>query len=309
MWVVFPIVLFSNHCLYSREDSGVSTSDDNNSPEEKQNTDNVNNVLHEKNMSPDSSEDAAVATESQVIHDKIMYTSPHKLKQVKDTPDWTSIMGTNPVEDNLFSGQVDGRLNNFDDKYRSIAENFNLYDSSLPEDTLSDNNVSSSNNLIETSPEHAQVIQLNPVSKNQDSTTNVPHAEEPPLKKPIRKKRVTVIEEVTTSDKSECHSPLDIPNGLKKGILKEPTVEFPTFPAKELFIHIENLSKKKVEELVMLNEISTQIASRAFPKFSFKVCDFQSEKMAASYSNQAKSENFKEWRSETKNDNYIDEGM
>lgn len=226
-------------------------------------------------MSPDSSEDSAIPTETEtnVKREKIMYTSPHKLKAREDPlPDCANFMNGPSACENPFVGQVDGRLNRTSsDDYSAIAENFNLYDS--PDDSLSDNNVTSSNHVV---AETSKDVGSRPKSKDVATTSFKSHS----------KKQVTVVEEVSTSNDSKPRSPVSVVNGAIKGILKP--------KPRELTIKLYKYTEEEIKQAVEMDEIS-----KPFPKFSFMVCDFRSEKekIVVEKSNASTNyANFNDWR-------------
>lgn len=266
-------------------------------------------------MSPDSSEDAAKSTQLKVKVEKVMYTSPRMLKKNQANQaslDWASIIGGSTDDDSPFSGQVDGRLNRSDDKYNGIAENFNLYEASLPDDSLSDNNVSSSNNIIESSedPEKSDSREEN---KGENKTEKLDEDVEVPSNEHANKKRVCLVEEVTLSDRNVPRSSPEHHNGVRKGILKPPPEQFKTIQPHDiqlyqrLYVKVEKLSMEKMEELVMLNEISRQITAKSFPNFSCEMFDLRQSKGRQRNDNtRTKSVSFKNWRNSNE---FIEEGM
>lgn len=274
--------------IFYRQDARVSTSDNRMSTEKKtiseNDTDNV-----EKDMSPDSSEDATKSSNLGVKKEKIMYTCPHKLEKIKNIPDCVSFINDSTASENPFVGQVDGRLNpSSSDKYNAITKNFNLYET--PEDSLSDNNVSSSNYVTYNS-EYAGIH-----SKNKNETT-IPSKVNKCSKHPIpHKKKVVISEEVTTSDESKPHIPVNTPNGVLKGIWKS-----------ELYVKVERCSEKKINDLLSVNEIS----DNPFPKFSFMICDFRSEKeknVAEKNNVSTNYGNFNKWRDLSNANEYAEKG-
>lgn len=218
-------------------------------------------------MSPDSSEDAAKSKELKVKREKIMFTSPYKLKKSKDVPDCARFINETTATESIFGGQVESRLDRTSsDKYDAIAENFNLYDT--PDDSLCDNNVTSSNYVTESS-EEAGGLSKNKSEAERTNASNVPRT----VKTSSRKKQVTVAEEVTTSNESKPHSPVSLPNGKRKGILK----------VRELSIEVENYSRKMIDEVLKMNEVSAKITAqmsikKSFPEFIVKKVDYGAEK-------------------------------
>lgn len=234
----------------------MSTSENRSAIGEKSSTE--SNTVHlEKDMSPDSSEDAARSSSQSVNHKKIMYTAPHKLKKMKDVPDYESFINGSSSSDNPFVGQIDGRLNRTCmDQYSAIAANLNLYESQ--DDSLSDNNVSSSNYLTEPSDDSGR-----PKNKADDKVVA------PKVHKP--KKKITLCEEVTTTVDSKPRSPpvLSATNLPLKSILKP----------KKLSINLRTYSMEELEQLQKNNEISVKKANETtYPKFSFFMLKYDSEK-------------------------------
>lgn len=227
-------------------------------------------------MSPDSSEDSK-SSDLGVKREKIMYTCPHKLKKMKDIPDCVNFINDSAASENPFVGQVDGRLNpTSSDKYNAITQNFNLYE--IPDDSLSDNNVSSSNGAIENS-DYTGIH-----SKTKSDTTVPSKANQCVLP---RKKKVVLSEEVSTSDERKPQFPVNVPNGVPKSIIK----------TRNLYVALEKLSQEKIDNLVSVNEISTGIADMPFPQFSFVACHFQPEKYDIEKNNVSTNDvNFRKWR-------------
>lgn len=245
-------------------------------------------------MTPDSSQDINNQTrEIRVKPNRVMFKSPIKLKSFRPRPDLVDILGHNMTDDNIFGGHVNGKLKDPSNKYNDIANSFDLYEhSSLPDDpSYYCNKVSSMNDGSKSDLSF----------KDEDKKSSALHQVIVNLNLRKRSRSIGLEETVTSSDDTKTSNPpVPLPpNGVRKSILKK----------RSLYVKLNKLSQKEIDELMILNNMPRQNLPSPFPNFFVKMRDYRPFKQNAVDNTKEKSDiSINSWRIPKEHNELLNEG-